>query len=108
MEAMTTNGVLSVTTEILPAGAAGASAEVPMIRVTVSDTGVGIKQENMVRLFEPFFTTKENGTGLGLAIARRLIREHRGDISIESEVGKGTTISVILPIQVNSPVGLQT
>jgi len=51
----------------------------------------------MVRLFEPFFTTKPKGTGLGLAITRRIILEHRGDISVECRPGQGTTFQILLP-----------
>ena len=51
----------------------------------------------MERLFEPFFTTKPDGTGLGLAITRRIIGEHHGTISVQSELDKGTTFSLFLP-----------
>ena len=67
--------------------------------VTVADNGVGIPPENMKRLFEPFFTTKENGTGLGLAISRKIVEEHRGAITVESQPDKGTTFRVLLPLQ---------
>ena len=62
----------------------------PQLRVTIKDTGAGIPPENLARLFEPFFTTKPKGTGLGLAITRRIILEHRGDITVESHPGQGT------------------
>jgi signal transduction histidine kinase len=52
----------------------------------------------MKRLFEPFFTTKPDGTGLGLAITRRIIQEHQGTITVESEPNKGATFSLILPV----------
>ena len=51
----------------------------------------------MARLFEPFFTTKPNGTGLGLLITRRIIQEHHGAISVESQHGKGTSFQITLP-----------
>jgi signal transduction histidine kinase len=65
----------------------------------VSDNGCGIDPENRRRIFEPFFTTKEpgKGTGLGLAIARNVVVEHGGPIDIESEPGRGTTVTVELP-----------
>jgi PAS domain S-box-containing protein len=65
----------------------------------VSDNGCGIDPENRRRIFEPFFTTKEpgKGTGLGLAIARNVVVEHGGTIDIESEPGRGTTVTVELP-----------
>jgi signal transduction histidine kinase len=69
----------------------------PHLRVSIKDTGEGIPPENMARLFEPFFTTKPKGTGLGLAITRRIILEHRGDISVESRPGQGTTFQILLP-----------
>ena len=52
----------------------------------------------MARLFEPFFTTKPNGTGLGLPITRRIILEHQGDISVQSQPDKGTAFHILLPV----------
>jgi len=70
------------------------------VRVAVTDTGCGISKENLTRITDPFFTTKEpgKGTGLGLSITYNIIAEHNGTIEFESEVGKGTSVSVILPI----------
>jgi len=70
------------------------------IQVQVSDNGVGIPQANLDRVFEPFFTTKEvdKGTGLGLYITYNIITRHNGSIEIDSEEGKGTTVTVTLPI----------
>jgi len=65
--------------------------------VTVSDTGTGISPEIIDKLFEPFFTTKPNGTGLGLPITRRIIYEHGGSISVESQPNKGATFTILLP-----------
>jgi signal transduction histidine kinase len=62
------------------------------------DTGVGIPPEIRNRLFEPFFTTRRGGTGLGLAIALRIVEGHSGDLRVESEPGRGTTVSVWLPL----------
>lgn len=66
----------------------------------VSDTGVGIAKENFSKLFVPFFTTKDvgEGTGLGLSIIYNIIREHKGTIDVESELGKGTTFKIALPV----------
>ena len=68
--------------------------------ISVSDNGCGIPKENLSKLFTPFFTTKEmgKGTGLGLAIAYGVVKMHSGDVAVESEVNKGTTFSVTLPI----------
>jgi two-component system NtrC family sensor kinase len=63
----------------------------------VADTGVGVAPENMPQLFEPFFTTKSHGTGLGLPITRRIVQEHHGEISVASEVNRGTAFTVLLP-----------
>jgi PAS domain S-box-containing protein len=64
----------------------------------ISDTGYGISQENLQRLFTPFFSTKEAGTGLGLTICRELIAQHQGEITLESEAGRGTTCIIRLPL----------
>jgi signal transduction histidine kinase len=69
------------------------------LEIKISDTGVGISEENRKKLFTPFFTTKKNGTGLGLAIVHRIIENHRGSIDVASEPGKGTTFTVRIPIQ---------
>jgi signal transduction histidine kinase len=69
----------------------------PKVRVTIADTGVGVPPENISRLFEPFFTTKNHGTGLGLPITRRILQEHHGDITVQSQVDKGTTFRILLP-----------
>jgi signal transduction histidine kinase len=53
--------------------------------------------ENLSRVFEPYFTTKTSGTGLGLLIVRRIVREHGGELSIESSEGKGLTVTIRLP-----------
>ncbi len=68
--------------------------------VSVSDTGTGIAPDVIDRIFEPFFTTKgaASGTGLGLAIASNVIKQHRGHLTVNSTLGKGTTFDVILPL----------
>jgi two-component system NtrC family sensor kinase len=91
-EAMNGNGQLSISTKRdLARGC---------IEITFSDTGTGISEENLEKIFDPFFTTKEtgHGVGLGLAISYGIIKEHGGTISVESEVGKGTTFIIRLPI----------
>ncbi len=70
------------------------------IYISISDTGCGIPADKIDRIFEPFFTTKEvgKGTGLGLSIAYDIVKKHNGDIIVESEVGKGTTFTVKVPV----------
>ena len=101
LEATGPNGTLSVATDILPPGAApgkpSKATEFAHLRLTIKDNGIGITPENMARLFEPFFTTKPNGTGLGLLITQRIIQEHRGAITVQSEPGKGTTFQILFP-----------
>ena len=65
--------------------------------ISISDNGTGIDPEQMGALFEPYRTTKQSGTGLGLLIVRRVVREHGGEIEIESEPGAGTTVLIHLP-----------
>jgi len=69
--------------------------------VSFTDTGCGISREHLPKLFDPFFTTKQTGkgTGLGLAISYGIIQSHSGDIEVESEVGKGSTFRIKLPIE---------
>jgi len=69
------------------------------VRLTFADQGVGIEEEDLAKIFQPYFTTKEVGIGLGLAITERIIREHGGEIQVESRRGEGTTFTVILPLQ---------
>jgi signal transduction histidine kinase len=69
--------------------------------ITFTDTGGGISAENLSRVFEPYFTTKASGTGLGLLIVRRIVREHGGELSIESKEGRGLTLTIRLPYTTN-------
>ena len=65
--------------------------------ISISDTGAGISDENMGKVFEPYYSTKKFGIGLGLAISKRFVEEHGGTISVESGIGKGTTMEVRIP-----------
>ena len=76
------------------------------IEVLFIDQGTGITPENIKKIFEPFFTTKEvgKGTGLGLSVSYGIIKDHGGEIKIDSTIGKGTTFTIVLPIQKPAPV----
>jgi signal transduction histidine kinase len=65
---------------------------------SISDTGCGISRENLDKIWLPFFTTKSNGTGLGLAIVKKIVESHSGVIEVASEIDKGTTVKVFLPL----------
>jgi signal transduction histidine kinase len=69
--------------------------------IEIEDTGKGIPPENLTRIFDPFFTTKPvgKGTGLGLSLAWSIVEKHKGMIKVSSEVGKGTTFLIVLPVE---------
>ena len=93
MQAMTTGGMLTLQTGETSDG----------VWVSVADTGGGIPQEQINRIFEPFYTTKKKGTGLGLMIVQRIVRAHNGRIELESNVGRGTTFRIWLPLHERKP-----
>ncbi len=66
-------------------------------RITVTDTGRGIPEQQLPLIFRPFYTSRRNGTGLGLSLVRRIVDEHHGQINVTSEMGKGSTFDVLLP-----------
>ncbi|OYV84978.1 MAG: hypothetical protein B7Z63_06140, partial [Ignavibacteriae bacterium 37-53-5] len=68
------------------------------ISLEISDSGTGIEYTNLRRIFDPFFTTKANGTGLGLPLVKRTVSAHGGVITVKSARGKGTTLSILLPV----------
>ena len=76
----------------------GHMAAARWVEILLEDTGEGIEAENIAKLFIPFFTTKAQGTGLGLPICERILREHRGEIEIESSPGEGTRFTLRLPL----------
>ena len=86
-QAMCSGGHLQITTE----------CDEYEARVHFADDGKGISRDEMSQIFDPYYTTKKSGTGLGLLIVRRIVREHGGELSVSSEQGAGTTISIHLP-----------
>jgi PAS domain S-box-containing protein len=93
MQAMTKGGTLTLHTGEGQDG----------VWVSVADTGGGIPQEQLNRIFEPFYTTKKKGSGLGLMIVQRIVRAHGGRIELESQIGRGTTFRIWLPLQEKKP-----
>jgi two-component system sensor histidine kinase HydH len=91
IEAMEHGGVLSV--ELSMDGEGNA------LKATVSDTGKGIEGEDLVHVFDPYFTTKQSGTGLGLAIVHKIMESHGGDVTVDSDPGKGTRVTIWLPVE---------
>ena len=87
LEAMRRHGTLRIRTDL----------DDTYVMVSFIDTGSGMSAENLSHVFEPYFTTKPSGTGLGLLIVRRIVREHGGELSIESSQGKGLTLTIRLP-----------
>ncbi len=72
------------------------------VKISISDSGVGIDSENLSRIFDPFFTTKEKGTGLGLSSCYSIVQKHDGHMGVKSEVGQGTTFYIYLPASTKS------
>ena len=90
IEAMRDGGRLTVRTRLR-------ANENPPVAIEISDTGVGMSEDEMDKLFEPFYTTKPEGTGLGLTIVSRLIEQNRGRLGVQSVRGEGTTFTISLP-----------
>jgi two-component system, sporulation sensor kinase E len=87
LEAMKRRGILRIRSDM----------DDTHVLIRFTDTGGGMSAANLSRVFEPYFTTKPSGTGLGLLIVRRIVREHGGELSIESSEGKGLTLTIRLP-----------
>ena len=86
-EAMKRRGILRIRTDM----------DATHVSIGFTDTGGGMSAESLSRVFEPYFTTKSSGSGLGLLIVRRIVREHGGEMAIESNEGKGLTLTIRLP-----------
>jgi signal transduction histidine kinase len=69
-----------------------------MLKISITDNGSGMNDEVIANLFKPFYTTKPGHTGLGLSYSKRIVESHRGKLEVRSSFGKGTTISVYLPL----------
>ncbi|MDH5405922.1 MAG: ATP-binding protein, partial [Candidatus Aminicenantes bacterium] len=93
LQAMPRGGTLSIS-----AGLSMPRRGKKMMRIEVKDTGLGIDRDAMGRLFEPYFSTKDSGVGLGLAITKKAIDDHKGEIKIRSRKGKGTTVTILIPL----------
>jgi two-component system, LuxR family, sensor kinase FixL len=89
LEAMPQGGEITITSRVK-----GTNAE-----ISITDTGVGLSPEVASKIFQPYFTTKEKGTGLGLAICQGIISEHGGVIQVDSAPGRGTTFTILLPLE---------
>jgi two-component system NtrC family sensor kinase len=96
IQAMPQGGELEVVTSYRPRAIDGTDC----VAVEFRDTGTGISAENLPRIFDPFFTTKKagQGTGLGLSISHGIVEKHGGKIEVESEMGQGSTFTVLLPV----------
>jgi len=102
VEASPQNSDVELRTRYVPDNGASAPAKTNGTRgalvISVIDRGVGMSAETKRRLFEAFYTTKRNGTGLGMMITQEIVKKHGGKMEVESEEGKGTTVSVYLPV----------
>ena len=104
MDAMKNGGELSISTQIRTdeqwvspfTQSNGETREI--LRITIRDSGEGIRGEDIPHVFDPFFTTKDHGTGLGLSVVHGIVQEHGGQIEVESEVKKGTAFHILLPL----------
>ena len=91
---------LSITTSLVSESGSGPTGSAARVNVDWVDNGPGISPEDLGRIFDPFYTTKEPGmgTGLGLSVSLRIVEDMGGDIKVRSQVGRGTTMTVILPL----------
>jgi PAS domain S-box-containing protein len=99
-QAMPNGGTIKITAtnQIIPEGKPPGWKPGKFIRISISDEGAGISKEHLPRIFDPYFTTKAEGTGLGLATSYSIVKKHDGMIKVESQMGKGTTFNIYLPV----------
>jgi two-component system, NtrC family, sensor histidine kinase HydH len=90
IEAMSNGGALSI--EV------AAEKDAGLLRITITDNGRGIDKKDLAHVFDPYFSTKQSGTGLGLSIVHRIIESHNGEVTMESDPGKGTRVTILLPL----------
>jgi signal transduction histidine kinase len=101
IDAITDEGVITIETEVVrnpSASRVEGMQEAPYARLTVWDTGRGVTPDVRARMFEPYFTTKDTGTGLGLSSVAFTVRQLEGSVSVVSEPGRGTSITVLFPL----------
>jgi signal transduction histidine kinase len=79
------------------------TAEGDRVRINIADTGHGIPEEVLPRIFEPYFSTKREGTGLGLCTVKRILEEHGAHVQVHSQVKKGTSFDIVLPVLTPTP-----
>ena len=97
MNAMKESGTITV----------GAKIDSNNVEVSISDTGIGIPEERLGKIFEPYYTTRSSGTGLGLTVVYKIMKEHEGDIQVNSVVGAGTTVRLIFPIPAGEHLAIE-
>ena len=105
-QAMPTGGAVTIRTRNLSAGAGELPAQPAgtYVQIEISDHGHGIPREHLNKIFDPYFTSKETGNGLGLAVAYAIVNKHGGRITVDSETGKGTTFTIVLPATEKCPL----
>jgi CheY-like chemotaxis protein len=96
-DAMPKGGALSIVLDVVSRGLEGSAAS-EFARISVRDTGTGIRPEVLARLWEPFFTTKSRGSGLGLPMSRAILREHGGDLQADERANAGAAFTMLLPL----------
>jgi CheY-like chemotaxis protein len=104
-QAMPTGGTIKIRAENVTVGQ---KTPLPLkegkyVRVSIADPGIGITEKYLSRIFDPFYTTKEKGSGLGLSTSHTIISQHDGTITVDSEVGVGTTFRIFLPASEKRP-----